>query len=75
MTSVVTDSCIKCMTCVDVCPVGAFVETDTQVVVNPDTCIDCGVCLSECPQGAIVTDSDADEKWVKFNAEQAAANG
>ena len=71
MASVVNDSCVKCLTCVDVCPVGAFVELDTQVVVNPDTCIDCGVCISECPQGAITTEDEADEKWIKFNAEQA----
>ncbi len=73
MTSVVNDECIKCMTCVDVCPVSAFVELDTQVVVNPETCIDCGVCLSECPQNAILTEDEADEKWIKFNAEKANA--
>ena len=66
MASVVNDSCVKCLTCVDVCPVGAFVE----LVVNPDTCIDCGVCISECPQGAITTEDEADEKWIKFNAEE-----
>ena len=75
MPSVVNDSCVKCLTCVEACPVGAFVELDTQVVVNPDTCIDCGVCISECRQGAIASDGDADEKWVKFNAEKAAAAG
>lgn len=72
MTSVVTDACIKCLACVDVCPVAAFVEKDTQVVINPDTCIDCGVCLSVCPQNAIFPEDEADEKWIKFNAEQAA---
>jgi ferredoxin len=41
------------------------------MVVDPDTCIDCGVCISECPVGAISNDSEADEKWIKFNAEQA----
>ena len=37
-----------------------------------DTCISCGVCISECPQEAITPDDEADEKWVKFNAENAA---
>lgn len=71
MVSVVNDSCIKCLNCAEVCPVDAFHEGDTQVVVNPDDCIDCGVCLSECPQGAISSDDEADEKWVKFNEEMA----
>ncbi len=72
MVSVVNDSCIKCKTCAEVCPVSAFHEGDTQLVVDPDTCIDCGVCISECPQGAISNDADADPKWVAFNAEKAA---
>ena len=75
MPSVVTDSCVMCKSCVEVCPVAAFHDAGSQVVVDPNTCIDCGVCISECPQGAIASDSDADEKWVKFNAEKAAAAG
>ena len=71
MASVVNDSCIKCGTCASVCPVSAFHACDTQMVVDPDTCIDCGVCISECPVGAICNDSEADEKFIKFNAEQA----
>ena len=73
MPSVVNgDKCVLCKCCVEVCPVGAFHEGETQVVVNPDDCIECGVCISECPQGAICNDADADEAVVKFNAEQAA---
>ena len=70
MASVVNDSCVKCLSCVEVCPVSAFHEGDTMVVVDPDTCIDCGVCIAECPQGAITSDDEADEKWIKFNAEK-----
>lgn len=69
MVSVVNDACVRCKSCVDVCPVDAFHEGETMLVVDPDTCIDCGVCISECPQEAITSDDDADEKWVKFNAE------
>ena len=39
MVSVVNDSCIKCKSCVEVCPVSAFREGDSQLVVDPDTCI------------------------------------
>ena len=70
MVSVVNDACVKCKSCADVCPVDAFHECDTQLVVDPDTCIDCGVCISECPQEAITSEDEADEKWIKFNAEQ-----
>ena len=69
---VVNDSCKICKTCVEVCPVDAFREGETQVVVSPEDCIDCGVCISECPEGAIMPDSEADEKWIKFNEEKAA---
>ncbi len=72
MPSVVSDACVLCKSCVEVCPVGAFHEGETQVVVNPDDCIDCGVCISECPNSAITSEDEADEKWVKFNAEKAA---
>ena len=65
MVSVVNDACIKCKSCAEVCPVDAFHECDTQLVVDPD------VCISECPQEAITSDDEADEKWIKFNAEQA----
>ena len=73
MPSVVNDSCVLCKTCVEVCPVGAFHDAGTQVVVNPDECIECGVCISECPQGAITSSDEADAKWIQFNAEKATA--
>jgi len=72
MPSVVNgDVCVKCGACASVCPVEAFHVADSQYVVDPDTCIDCGVCISECPQGAISSDSEAEEKWVKVNADEA----
>ncbi|MBO5442555.1 MAG: ferredoxin family protein [Alphaproteobacteria bacterium] len=72
MVSVVNgDLCVKCKSCADVCPVDAFHEGESYLVVDPDTCIDCGVCISECPQEAISSDSDAEEKWIEINAEKA----
>ena len=71
MTSVVNDSCIKCKNCTSVCPVDAFHEGDSMLVIDPNACIDCGVCIPDCPVEAITTDADADEKWTKFNAEKA----
>ena len=71
MVSVVSDACVKCKSCVEVCPVDAFREADTMVVVDPDVCIDCGVCISECPQEAISPEDEADEKWIKYAQENA----
>lgn len=70
MTSVVNDSCTLCLACADVCPVDAFHKGETQVVVDPDACIDCGICIAGCPKDAITTADEADEKWIKFNAEK-----
>lgn len=69
MVSVVNDSCIKCKSCVDVCPVDAFREGEDMLVIDPEECIDCGVCIAECPEDAIMVEDEADEKWVKFNAD------
>ena len=65
MVSVVNDSCIKCKTCAGVCPVDAFHEAESQLVVDPE------VCISDCPVSAISPEDEADEATVKFNAEQA----
>ena len=67
MVSVVSDACVKCKSCVEVCPVDAFREAENMLVVDPDVCIDCGVCISECPQEAITSEDEADEnKTVKY---------
>lgn len=52
MAHVVSDECILCGACADVCPVDAISEGDGKMVVS-DACIDCGACESECPVGAI----------------------
>ncbi|OPZ76907.1 MAG: Ferredoxin-2 [Alphaproteobacteria bacterium ADurb.Bin438] len=77
MPSVVSDKCKKCYSCVEVCPVDAFRESDDSemLVISPEVCIDCGVCIAECPEGAIHADGEADDKWVKFNEEKAAVWG
>lgn len=72
MVSVVNDSCVKCLSCTEVCPVDAFHEGEEMVVVNPEICIDCGVCIAECPEEAICSDDEADPKWIEFNEEKSA---
>ena len=44
MTHVVVSGCVDCkyQECVAVCPVDAFREAETYLVIDPDECIDCG---------------------------------
>ncbi len=69
MTRVVTEACVECKyaDCVEVCPVNCFFEEEDMLVINPDECIDCEACDPECPVEAIVTDDDAEEKWIERN--------
>mgnify|MGYP001380778564 FL=1 len=76
MTHVVTDACVdhKYQDCVAVCPVEAFREADTYLVIDPDECIDCAACVAECPVEAIFADTDLpdeQEGWLDRNEEEA----
>ncbi len=76
MTYVVTDACIRCkyMDCVEVCPVEAFHEGETMLVINPNECIDCNLCAPECPAEAIVPDIDGGlDQWLELNARYSAS--
>ena len=76
MTHVVTSACVghKYQDCVAVCPVDAFREMATYLVIDPDDCIDCGAWIPECPVEAIFTDTDLPEEeieWLDRNEEEA----
>jgi len=76
MPHVVTTTCVdhKYQECVAVCPVEAFRELDTYLVIDPDECIDCGACVPECPVEAIFPDTevpDDEEAWIDRNADEA----
>lgn len=71
MTGVITDSCIKCkhMDCVEVCPVDAFYEGETMLMINPTECVDCGCCIEACPVDAILFDTEPGAApWIELNA-------
>ena len=75
MPHVVTSGCVdhKYQECVAVCPVDAFREAETYLVIDPDECIDCGACVPECPVDAIFSDIDVledEEHWIERNAEE-----
>lgn len=76
MAYVVTSACIKhkYQDCVAVCPVDAFREMDTYLVIDPDDCIDCNACVPECPVDAIFYEDDVPDseiEWIEKNAEEA----
>lgn len=48
------EKCIKCGTCVSMCPVGAISFNDNgQPIINKDICIKCCACQNSCPVLAI----------------------
>ena len=72
MPHVVTSACVdaKYQECVAVCPVEAFRELPTYLVIDPDECIAGGACIAECPVEAIFADTDVpaeEEAWIERN--------
>lgn len=49
----ITDKCIKCGKCAEVCPYGAAVAGETKFAINPEKCVGIGPCAGLCPAGAI----------------------
>lgn len=45
--------CIRCGTCVEVCPKNAITLKASTLVVNREQCDGCGRCAEECPTGAL----------------------
>ena len=45
----VTEKCVKCGSCVDVCPSGAINNRRKPVYIDQEKCIKCGKCVEVCP--------------------------
>jgi len=57
-----------------VCPVEAFKEMATYLIIDPDLCIDCNACVSECPVDAIYPEEEVPDDeidWIEKNEEEA----
>ena len=53
---VVTNSCVGCGDCLDVCPVDAIIMVDGKAVIDADKCILCEICIRSCTYDAIRKD-------------------
>lgn len=55
MAVVITDECIECGTCIEICPEEAIKEREEGgYYIDPELCAECLTCLEECPSEAIV---------------------
>jgi ferredoxin len=50
----ITDSCISCGACEDICQSGAISEGTDRYVIDAAKCTDCGECADNCAQEAII---------------------
>ncbi len=74
MAYVITDSCIKDLLCVDVCPTDCIhpkkdepaFEAATQLYVDPVGCIDCGACVPVCTSDSIHPVDDLPDELKHF---------
>ncbi len=53
MAHVISDECVACGTCVDVCPADAISEGEEKYSIDPEKCTDCAACVEVCPTDAI----------------------
>jgi ferredoxin len=80
MAYVITDSCIKDLLCVDVCPTDCIhpkkdepgFEAATQLYVDPEGCIDCGACVPVCTSDSLHPIDELPEDKKEFAARNAA---
>jgi len=50
----ITDSCIGCGSCVEVCPQGCIRQDSIPFQIEQEHCLHCGNCMTACPVGAVV---------------------
>jgi len=54
---VVSEECIRCLTCRRICPHAAISfqagQARSEVLASPAACHECGICVSECPRTAL----------------------
>lgn len=51
---IITDKCVGCGSCVDVCPQNCIITECIPYVIEQEHCLHCGNCLTVCPVGAVI---------------------
>jgi uncharacterized pyridoxamine 5'-phosphate oxidase family protein/NAD-dependent dihydropyrimidine dehydrogenase PreA subunit len=49
----ISNACIGCGSCVEVCPQKCIITEDIPYVIEQDHCLHCGNCQTVCPAGAV----------------------
>ncbi len=49
----ITDKCIGCNKCVEVCPQNCIITDSVPYVIEQNHCLHCGNCFTVCPVGAV----------------------
>jgi len=65
-----TDKCIKCMRCVDNCPVGAIDLKGSFPSINKHLCQSCQRCVAFCPAHAIIVPGKPAEQYRAMEFEE-----
>jgi NAD-dependent dihydropyrimidine dehydrogenase PreA subunit len=60
----VTENCVICGTCWEICPTKSVVEHDWFYKIA-DTCVECGACARVCPNTAIIKGKEKQQKQAK----------
>jgi NAD-dependent dihydropyrimidine dehydrogenase PreA subunit len=61
MAYTITEDCVICGTCWEICPTQSIVAYDWYYKIT-DTCVECGACARVCPNTAIIKGKEKQQK-------------
>lgn len=66
----VTEQCIRCMTCLRLCPYSAITinaePSKSKIKVSQTRCLECGICVAECPRTALDLVGFSEQEFSSF---------